>query len=62
MLVVPESYQNYQNGAGRNQLMDVGRGGRGGGGQECFGVAVNLLHRGLYYSLVVLYKTCISSK
>jgi hypothetical protein len=28
MLVVSQSLQNYQNGAVRNQLMDVGKGGQ----------------------------------
>ncbi len=34
MLVVSESYQNYQNGAVRNQLTDTER----GGGVVCVGV------------------------
>jgi hypothetical protein len=38
MLVVSESYQNYQNGTVSNQLTDVGRGG------SVLGVRVNVLY------------------
>ncbi len=48
MLIVPESYQNYQNGALRNQLTDGGR------ERVCWGVTLNLLmcdRRGAVYSV-----------